>query len=205
MGRADYITRHIKCLETKQLGASRSFSTRQIKCLEKQLGVMLFDRSTGTMKLTAEGKILRDKVIILFDYLQEIQDEFNKEPREYQGRIVIAATPRRYPLFSPPYIASFSKTHPCVSFNIAGSLLDVYEKVESGEADFGIGFADAAPNTMVCHDLFETGQMLIAPKGNPFFPGRHPTLKQIAASPLSSFPGPVPSSRSSNGGSPKRV
>lgn len=172
---------------TDLMGREQPTITRHIKCLEKRLGVLLFDRSTGTMKLTAEGKALRDKVIILFGYLQEIQDEFDKERREYQGRIVIAALHAVTHYFLPPYIASFSKTHPRVSFNIAGSFLDVYEKVESGEADFGIGFADAAPKTMVCHELFETGQKLIAPKGSGLFPDRHPTLKQIAASPLILF------------------
>lgn len=81
--------------------------TRQIKCLEKQLGVMLFDRSTGTMKLTAEGKILHAKVISLFDTLQEIQDEFKKELREYQGRIVIAATHAIINYFLPPTSSVF--------------------------------------------------------------------------------------------------
>ena len=172
---------------TELMGREQPTITRQIKCLEKQLGVKLFDRSTGTMKLTAEGKALHAKVIRLFDYLQEIQDEFKKELREYQGSIVIAALHAITHYFLPPYIASFSKTHPCISFNIAGSFLDVYEKVESGEADFGIGFADSAPNTMVCHDLFATGQKLIAPKGTALFPDRHPTLKQIAETPMILF------------------
>ena len=40
---------------------------------------------------------------------------------------------------------------------------------------------------MDCHHLFESGQKLIALKGSPFFPDRHPTLKQIAAAPLILF------------------
>ena len=46
---------------TDLMGREQPTITRHIKCLEKQLGVMLFDRSTGTMKLTAEGKALRDQ------------------------------------------------------------------------------------------------------------------------------------------------
>ena len=61
----------------------------------------------------------------------------------------------------------------------------VYEKVESAEADFGIAFFDTYHKTLVCHDLFEAGLIMIAPKNNPYFSGKVlPTLKQIAKAPL---------------------
>jgi DNA-binding transcriptional LysR family regulator len=162
--------------------------TRQIKCLEKELGVTLFDRSSGKMKLTAEGKILFAKAISLFEDVREIRNEFKKEQLEYQGKIVVAASHAIIDTFLPPYVAGFLSTHPRVSIHIEGNFFQaVYEKIESGEADFGIAFADSASSTMVCHDLFETGQKLIARKGNPFFPEKAPTLKQIAAAPLILF------------------
>ncbi|MCL2669915.1 MAG: LysR family transcriptional regulator [Syntrophaceae bacterium] len=170
------------------MGREQPTITRQIKCLEKQLGVALFDRSTGTMKLTVEGKALLDKVIPLFDSVQEIRDEFRQEPLEYQGKIFIAASHAIVNFFLPPYVASFLKTHPNVSFHIEGNFFqNVYEKVESGESDFGIAFADSAPSTVICHDLFESGQKLITLKGSSYFPDRHPTLRQIAAAPLILF------------------
>ena len=55
------------------------------------------------------------------------------------------------------------------------------------EADFGIALSESAPTNMVCHDLFETGQKLIALKGHHFFSGKTPTLKQIAEAPLILF------------------
>ncbi len=51
---------------TLAMGREQPTITRQIKCLEKQLGVTLFDRSAGTMKLTHEGRDLLEKVIRLF-------------------------------------------------------------------------------------------------------------------------------------------
>jgi LysR family cys regulon transcriptional activator len=173
---------------TIAMGREQPTITRQIKCLEKELGVTLFDRFSGKMKLTPEGRILFEKTIALFEDVREIRSEFKKELPEYQGKIVVATSHAITDSFLPPYIAGFMDSHPQVSFHMLGGLFEmVVEKVESGEADFGIAFIDAAPGTMICHDLFETGQRLIAPKGHRFFPGKTPTLKQIAEAPLILF------------------
>jgi DNA-binding transcriptional LysR family regulator len=170
------------------MGREQPTITRQIKCLEKELGVTLFDRSSGKMQLTAEGKVLFTKAISLFEDVREIRSEFKKDLLEYQGKIVVAASHAIIDSFLPSYVARFRSTHPRVSFHMEGGFFQtVYEKIDSGEADFGIAFTDTASSTMVCHDLFETGQKLIALKGNPFFPGNSPTLKQIAAAPLILF------------------
>lgn len=173
---------------TIAMGREQPTITRQIKCLERELGVTLFDRSSGKMKLTAEGKILLEKAISLFEDVQSIRSEFKKDLLEYQGKIVMAASHAIIDSFLPPYLAAFRHSHPRVTFHVEGNFFQtVYEKIDSGEADFGIAFTDAASGTIACHELFETGQKLIALKGSPHFPDRRPTLGQIAAAPLILF------------------
>jgi DNA-binding transcriptional LysR family regulator len=173
---------------TSAMGREQPTITRQIKCLEKELGVTLFDRFSGKMKLTPEGKILYEKAIALFEDVREIRSEFKNDLLEYRGKIVVASSHAITDSFLPAYVAAFMGTHPHVSFHMLGGVFEmVLEKVEAGEADFGIAFVDAATASMTCHDLFETGQKLIAPKGHTFFPGRNPTLEQIAKAPLILF------------------
>jgi DNA-binding transcriptional LysR family regulator len=170
------------------MGREQPTISRQIKCLEKELGITLFDRSSGKMKITPEGKILLEKAVSLFEDVKGIKNEFKKQEVEYEGKIIIATTHAIIDSFLPRYIAQFRKLHPRVTFHLEGGIREmVFEKIESAEADLGIAFSENVPKTIMCYELSETGLVLIAPKNNPFFKTKAPTLKQIAAAPLVLF------------------
>jgi DNA-binding transcriptional LysR family regulator len=173
---------------TLVMGREQPTITRQIQRLEKELGVALFDRSSGKMKLTPEGKALFEKAVSLFENVKEIRGGFRGQGQPYNGKIVIAGSHTIIDSFLPPYIVAFRTAHPGVHFHLDGNVFEtVIEKVESAEADFGIALVDSLPGTMVCYDLFETGQKLIAAKGHRFFEGPSPTLEEIARAPLILF------------------
>ena len=161
---------------TIAMGREQPTITRQIKCLEKELGVTLFDRSSGKMKLTAEGRILLDKAISLFEDVREIRSEFKKELLEYQGKIFVAASHAIIDTFLPPYIAKFRSSHPRVSFHmLREAFFRRSMKRSNPERRISASpYRNPLPGTMVCHDLFETGQKLIAPKGHHLLSGEDP-------------------------------
>jgi len=170
------------------MGREQPTITRQIKCLEKELGVTLFDRSSGKMKLTPEGKVLLEKAISLFEDVEEIRSEFRKQDLEYEGKIIIAATHAIIDSFLPPFISHFRIIHPRAEFHLEGGIREmVFEMINSTEADLGIAYIESIPKTIMSYDLFETGLILIAPKNNTFFPRKSPTLRQIAQAPLILF------------------
>jgi DNA-binding transcriptional LysR family regulator len=168
------------------MGRERATISRQIKCLEKELGVPLFDRSSGKMMITHEGKILLEKANVLFEYLKQIKDDLKNKEVNYRGEISIATTPGVIYNILTPFVGYFRRLHPEVTFQIEGVEREVvYKKVESAEVDFGIAFSETGYKTLVCHDLYETSRVMIAPKNNSFFSGKAlPTLEQIAEAPL---------------------
>jgi DNA-binding transcriptional LysR family regulator len=171
------------------MGREQPTVSRQIKCLEKELGVTLFDRSSGKMVLTQEGKIVQQKVVSIFEDIKEIRKEFREEGKKYTGKIVISATHTIIDSFLPQYVINFIKAHPMVTFQLNEALVDVIiEKVESGEADLGICFNNSlSPAVVVSYDLFKTRTVLIAPKDHLFFTRDNPTLEEISRCPLILF------------------
>jgi DNA-binding transcriptional LysR family regulator len=168
------------------MGREKPTISRQIQCLEKELGVTLFDRSSGKMMITPEGKILLEEAVVLFEYVKQIKGGFKNEEINYRGKISIAASQSIVYNILPPYVGDFQRRHPEVTFRIEGGARErIYEQVESAEADFGIGFFERGDKMFICHELFEAGLIMIAPKNNPYFSGKAlPTLKQISEAPL---------------------
>lgn len=172
-----------------EMGRNQPTISHQIKCLETEFGVSLFDRSSGKMELTPEGKALLDKSISLFETVREMKSEIQGKELEQRGKITIATTHAIIHFFLPRYVVDFRKSHPKVDFDIEGGGLEmILDKIESAEADFGICNLRTIPQNMVYCDLFETGLVLIAPKDNPFFPKKKHSLKQISNAPFIFFP-----------------
>ena len=176
-------------LATLEMGRNQPAISHQIKSIENEFGVTLFDRSRGRMALTPEGKKLFEKSISLFELIKEMEAEVDEGRLEHEGKIQIASTHAVIEYSLSQRIVDYKLEHPDVNFEIIGGGVNVIlDKVESSEADFGIANFNKIPDGLVFHELFETVPKLIAPKNNPFFKSKHPTLKQISQIPFILFP-----------------
>ncbi len=173
----------------REIGRNQPTISHQIKCLEKEYGVTLFDRSRERMELTAEGRILFEKAISIFEIVKSMQGEIDKAHKQLAGRIIIVATHAVILSFLPKYIVDFQKKHPNVMFDVhGGGAKTILERVESADADFGFLNLKSVPKGLVYHNLFETKLVLISPKDGPFSNKKRPTLKQISQQPFIFFP-----------------
>ena len=173
-------------LAAEAMGREKPTISRQIKRLEQELGVILFDRSSGKMTITADGEKLMEEARVLFECVKFIKDSFETDISKIKGKISIATHPAVVGNVLPKYIEAFMNRFPGTTFHISGTTRErVCEDVESSKADFGICLRKDDEKSFVCHDLFESGTVLIAAKGNHYFSEKnHPTLEDIAKVPL---------------------
>ncbi len=163
--------------------------SHQIKCLERQFGVMLFDRSTGRMKLTPEGEALLEYALSLFEIVKTMQAELAEGQISPSGTVRIAATHAIVHNYLPPSVMSFKMQYPEVNFFVEGGGVEtILARVQSAEADFGVLNLQDIPAGFLYKPLFKTIPKLIAPKNNPYQLNENPSMETIARAPFICFP-----------------
>ncbi len=168
------------------MGREKPTISRQIKRLEQELGVILFDRSSGKMTITTDGEKLLEEARILFECVKFIKGSFAKGESQFKGKIAMAVSPAIVGNILPEYIDDFLKRFPETKFHITGGTRErILEEVDSSKVDFGICLSTGYEKSFQCYDFFESGSILIAPKNNSFFAkNKIPSLEEISKSPL---------------------
>ncbi|HYF20929.1 MAG TPA: LysR substrate-binding domain-containing protein [Ramlibacter sp.] len=118
----------------EELSVTHGAVSRQVAALERELGVALFDRSHGVVRLTQAGLQLRDEVTSAFLRLSEATEKVRDRPRG--SRTVRLSAP---PAFSVrwliPRLSVFQRRHPQLDVSLASSVAPV---------DFAAGGYDLA-------------------------------------------------------------
>ncbi len=119
---------------------SHSAVSAQILQLEGQLGVRLFERTTRSVALTDEGKLLRDSAWrALFELdlgLRQIRETSDIK----RGHLSLASSPNLASIYLPNVLAEFTRTYPLVSVNVFElTSTDLFEATRNRKVDFAIG------------------------------------------------------------------
>ena len=146
------------------LNLSQTALSHRIRKLEESLGAQLLMRTTRQVTLTPAGAALLPKTRKLFAELGVMISEIRVAAAEDGDHIVIGCLPTIAMQCLPPVIAEFARVHPHMRVRILdNSATEIAEKVQSGEAEFGVTIAAAnrwdldlkpiakEPFVLVCH------------------------------------------------------
>jgi DNA-binding transcriptional LysR family regulator len=157
----------------------------QIKQLEEQLGVVLFHRTTRSVKLTHEGEQLltsaRKALAELEGGLLNIQQAADLE----RGRLSIACVPTIAGTRLPRILTAFAKKFPGVSVHVREQPNnDLLESVRRGEVDFGIGIETERVGDLSFERLLDDEYHALIPPRFSLSGRRSISLQELSSMPL---------------------
>jgi DNA-binding transcriptional LysR family regulator len=137
----------------------------QIKQLEEQLGVVLFQRTTRKVDLTAEGEQLmitaRKAMAELESGLARLQQTVDIQ----QGHLSFGCVPTIASTRLPAILTEFAKKYPGVSVHVRElAQRELLEAVRRSEVDFGIGPVEEKKTDLDFSSIFIDEYVALLPK-----------------------------------------
>lgn len=159
----------------EQLHVVPTAINRQILNLENELGVPLFDRVRGTLKLTPVGEIVLEHARATLDAFDDVRDRIAAVQGLRHGEVALATTPGLAGAFLPAWVQRFRAEFPGIRLKLLDApVADVLKSVQAGDSDLGLAFD--VPDSAGFRILFTSEW----PIGAVVPPG-HPLSKQATA------------------------
>ena len=118
----------------EELNISQPSLSQYVKKIESQLGVELFNRSNGNVRLTDAGKVYIDAGKKILDLENQMQNKFIDLAEHKVGSVVVGTTPFRSVTMMPTVLAKFKEIYPGIHVIIdergTGELKEAGEKGE---------------------------------------------------------------------------
>ncbi|MBI3369750.1 MAG: LysR family transcriptional regulator [Burkholderiales bacterium] len=157
----------------------------QIAALERQLGARLFDRTTRSVELSAEGRVFEASAQRLLDDARQALADVRAHAQRERGRVAIAVLPALAAGWLPALLAGFHARHPGIELDVADVLSeDCIARVRDGKADFALAALRADTPALrteaFCADRFH----LVCPIDHPLARKRRVALSDLAGQPI---------------------
>jgi DNA-binding transcriptional LysR family regulator len=132
--------------------------SRQVRLLERELGVVLFNRGPGQglVTLTADGEALLPFIRSVLADTEAISAEARALTGMERGRLAIGATPSLITRVLAPTLVEFNRSHPGIDLQVieAGSH-QLVRQLASGEVDLALVVLPIADPQVAATPLFD--------------------------------------------------
>lgn len=113
--------------------------SRQIADLERDLGVILFERGSRKITLTHEGILFKRRAEEILSLIDTTEKEITQESDEIEGTINLGGGELKSVDFLTQQMADFQKLHPKVFFEFQTTTSDIIkEQMDKGLLDIGL-------------------------------------------------------------------
>lgn len=171
---------------SEALFVSQPAVSLQLQALERELGVVLFERSGRRLVPSREGQLLYEMAQPLVESLDGLEASFHDKVRGLDaGELTVAANTSTILYLLPKIVEAFRQHHPDVRLVLQDAIsADGTELLRGDAADLAVGSMLDVPGDLSYAPVYDFEQVLITPRGHPLAGKRELTLDDLSAFPL---------------------
>ena len=166
----------------EKLGVSQPYLSQYISNIEKQMGIVIFDRGISPLKLTQSGEFFCGKI----KNIRELYDDMVLELDDFKGiraGTITIGVSQAGAGFIPEVLPSFCKKYPNVEIIVkeCRAAKEIESLIEAGEIDIGI-LPLLKPLKNLDYQVIQEKLMLLA------MPADHPLVEKTIKDSTESYP-----------------
>lgn len=151
-----------------RLCISQPSASSRIKRLEEVLRVKLLRRTTRSLELTEDGKLLKVAAEETLAGLYEVLKQFRDRSEAARNRVVVAVTPMIGATFMPWILQSYQERYPDVEVELRDVPYDqLLRIINDGGADLAVAGVDSDHDHLLFRCLAEEALVLMVPAKHP--------------------------------------
>lgn len=153
----------------RKLGLSQSVVSFHMESLEKELGVMLFNREGRSISMTPEGNVLYREGMQLSQTADRMENILKSESTAISQRINLAGDALTCSYTLPWTLGAFREKYPNVIFSYRHmSMESLIEDIVDGDLDIGLCGYPVQNRKLVSRECFRDNIVLVSsPDGSP--------------------------------------
>jgi DNA-binding transcriptional LysR family regulator len=154
---------------SRQIEVAQPAISRSIQELEKELGVVLFERRARGVSLTPMGQVFLRRARAVRCELDRAQDELAQLRGERHGQIRVCLSSVSHMAVLPEVMRPFRLRYPDVRLDVVDALLPRVEgELKDGTIDCYIGpVVEAVPPELAVEKLFDNTRIIVGRRGHP--------------------------------------
>ena len=156
-----------------------------IQSVEQSLGARLFDRTTRSVTLTPEGRLLEESARRVLADFDAMVSNFQDHAQHRKGRVTVAALPSLAAGWLPGVLAEFRDRYPGIEIGLMDSLSEQCKAlVRSRQADIAVATSAAHDADLASERLCSDDFHLVCRTDHPLAGKRSVALRDLAAYPF---------------------
>jgi len=160
--------------------------TQQLQALERELGVVLFERSGRRLSPSREGQLLYEMAQPLVASIDGLEGSFRDKVRGLDaGELHVAANSSTILYLLPKIVEAFRARHPDVRLTLHNAIsADGTDLLREDAVDLAVGSMLDVPADLSYAPVYRFEQLLITPRDHPLASKPRLTLEDLSPYPL---------------------